>query len=95
MADWKDASQLERHFRRHRRLLRVATLAEYDASARETIDAGTYLEYRDPDTNEWRVGYYWAETGRFTGLTDDEINIVRHFRCRLRYVMDLPGSTYA
>jgi len=95
MVEWKSAEHLERHFRRHRRLLRVATVADYDASARETIEAGSYLEYRDPDTSEWRVGYYHVETGRFTGLTDDEGAIVTHFRCRARYVRDLPGSTYA
>ena len=70
-------------------------MAAYDASARETIELGTYLEYRDPDTNEWRAGYYHAETERFTGLTHDEAIIVTHFRCRVRYVVDLPGSTHA
>ncbi len=64
--------------------------------SREPLAArGTYLGYRDPDTNEWRVGYYHPETGRFTGLTDDERAIVTHFRCRARYVVDLPGSTYS
>jgi hypothetical protein len=71
-------------------------VSQYDESARQTIEVGAYFEYRDPETDEWRVGYYDPVTGRFTALTDDEAEIITHFRCPERYVADtLPGSTYA
>ena len=95
MADWQSRAELERHFRRHRRLLRVRTVAEYDASARETIDVGTYFEYRDLGNDEPRVGYYHLETQRFVGLSDDEATILTHYRCPEGYVRNnLRGSTY-
>ncbi|MDP8923148.1 MAG: hypothetical protein M3O34_09775 [Chloroflexota bacterium] len=95
MAGWRSRSELERHFRRHHRLLGVRSVAAYDASACETIDLGTYFEYRDLETGEPRVGYYHRETRRFDGLTDDETTILTHFRCPEGYVRNnLRGSTY-
>lgn len=58
MAEWKSSDHLRDHFLRHRRLLRVTTITAYAASAEEVIRLGTYLEYRDPETDEPRVGYY-------------------------------------
>jgi hypothetical protein len=59
------------------------------------IEIGTYFEYHDPETAEWRVGYYDRPTERLTVLNDDETVIVTHFRCTERYVADRPRSTYA
>ena len=90
---WKSRGHLEDHFRRHRRLLGVRTVGEYDASARETMTVGTFFEYRTGA--RWRVGYYDRGTGRLTILTDDQAEIVTHYRCPERYVETLDGSTYA
>jgi hypothetical protein len=96
MADWRSRGELEAHFHQHRRALGLRTIEEYDDSARETVAVGTYFEYRDLATDEWRVGYYEPATERFTGLTDDEAIIMTHFRCPERYVArTLRGSTYA
>lgn len=94
MADWKSPEHLASHFRAHRRLLRIATVEEYDASAQEIIEIGTSFEYRDPRTRDWRVGYYDRPTERFTAVNDDG-ELVTHLRCRERYVRGLPNSTYA
>lgn len=94
LAEWKSTDDLEDHFRSHRRLLRVATLAEYEASASETIEVGTYFEYRDPRTGAWRAGYFDRHTERFAAMNEHG-QIVTHFRCRERYVEKLPKSTYA
>ena len=96
MAAWRSAGHLRHHFTRHRRGLRVATIAAYLASADETILVGTAFEYRDPETDAPRIGYVDPFTGRFVGLSDDEEQILTHFRCNERYVTrTLPGSTYA
>lgn len=95
MADWRSRGELERHFRRHHRLLGVTTVAVYDASARETIEGGTCFEYRDLDSDDPCVGYYHPETRRFVGLSDDEVTILTHYRCPEGYVRNnLRGSTY-
>ena len=95
MADWTSRGDLEKHFRQHRRELGVSTIEEYDESARETIAAGTYFEYRDLQTDDWHVGYYDRSTRRFVALSADEFVILTHFRCPERYVArSLRGSTY-
>ena len=95
MAAWRSTEHLQDHFLRHRRRLRVASVSAYVASAEETIRVGVYFEYRDPETDEPRVGYYDPFTGRFVGLSDNEGEILTRFRCSERYVMHaLPGSTY-
>ena len=58
MPTWPSSSYLREHFRKHHRLLGARTVAEYDASARETIEAGTYFEYRGLESGGLRVGYY-------------------------------------
>jgi hypothetical protein len=73
----------------------VRTLDEYDASAWDTIERGTYFEFVDEDTGEGRVGYYDRWTERLTILSDDEAVMISHFRCPVRYVESQPGSTYA
>ena len=84
MANWKSVDDLEGHFRSHRRLLGVATVADYDASAQATIEAGAYFEYLEPRTGDWRGGYYDRATGRFTAMNESD-EIVTHFRCPERY----------
>jgi len=73
----------------------VATLDEYDRSARETMEAGTCFQYVDDESGELRVGYYDRWTERLTVLSDDEQLIVSHFRCPERYVTSRRSSTYA
>jgi len=96
LADWRSSAHLARHFRDHHRRLGVRSVAAYDASARETIEVGTYFEYRDLDSGDARVGYYDGEKQRFTALTDDGETILTHYRCSESYVANsLIGSTYA
>ena len=67
--------------------------AQYDASAQETIAIGTRFTFREPRTNERRIGYYHRDSARFT-LTDIEGFIRSHFRTDEGHVADLPGSSY-
>jgi hypothetical protein len=95
MAEWMSGERLIRHFGRHGRRLGCATIQEYDASARSTIEAGTQFEYRDPESGVWRMGWYDRFTRRFTATDQDGVFIITHFRCPERYVADtLSGSTY-
>ena len=94
--EWPSREYLASHFRTHRRRLGLRTVEAYVASARDTIEIGTYFEYRALDSNEPRVGYYDAHSGRFTALNADESTILTHYRCSESYVAEsLPGSTYA
>jgi hypothetical protein len=95
MAEWRSRADLEDHFRKHGARVGVRTVEEYEASSREVIDIGTYLEYRDRETGAWRVGYYDRATERFVAVTGDELEIVSHFRADERYVSGLWRSTYA
>jgi hypothetical protein len=92
--EWKSQHHLREHFRDHGRKLRLRTLAGYDESAKNTIEVGTRFNYRDRQTGEWRIGYYDRTTERFTAVSDDEQNIVSHFRCPEWYVAELPRSDY-
>ena len=93
---WKSRQRLEQHSRKHGRALSVPTTEAYDRSARYVIEHGTYFEYRDPKTGDWRIGYYDRGTERFVGMSDDGLIILTYFRCPERYVASiLPGSTYA
>jgi hypothetical protein len=96
MIAWGADTAFARHFRLHGRRLGCASLRAYDESARETVEIGTYFEYRDPESAEWRIGYYDRFRRRLTALTDDGLTILSHFRCSERYVAEtLPGSTYS
>ncbi len=95
MAEWRSSQHLARHFQDHHRRLRVRTIAAYDASARATIEVGTYFEYRDLDSGDDRIGYYDRRARRFTALTSDGEIILTHYRCSESYVANsLIGSTY-
>ena len=93
MAEWKSASHLEDHYRDHASEFPGASIADYDASAQDTLDVGTYFEYFHDATGEWRTGCYHRETGRLTILDADD-RIVSHFRCAESYVRNLTDSTY-
>ena len=93
MADWKTPGHLEDHYELHRGELRVRSLAEYDASAQETIALGTRFTYRDPVTGKRRVGYFHRESSRFTA-TDIDGFIRSHFSTDEAHVAGLPFSTY-
>lgn len=69
-------------------------MAEYERSALETIRDGIRFEYFDPPKNAWRVGFFDSLTRRFTGLSEDERDIVTHFRASESYVRGLVRSTY-
>jgi hypothetical protein len=72
------------------------TVADYDASARETIRFGISFTYTDPDADVPRVGYYALGTNRFTALNQSQTRILTHFIPDRgeSYVRDLPDSTY-
>jgi pyocin large subunit-like protein len=96
LAEWRSPEHLARHFRDHHHRLGARTIAAYDASARETMELGTYFEYRDLDSGDARIGYYDRETRRFTAMTGDGELILTHYRCSEAYVTNsLIGSTYA
>lgn len=91
---WRDELKRDEHFRKHRRGLRLRTIADYDRSSIETIRDGIRFEYFDPTSAKWRVGYFDRPNRRFTALSDDESEIVAHFRASESYARSLVGSTY-
>jgi hypothetical protein len=68
-------------------------MEEYDTSAQETLAIGVRFSFRDPATNDRRVGYFDRDTSRFTSLDLDGF-IHTHFRTDEAYIADLPYSTY-
>jgi hypothetical protein len=93
-AAWRTEAHRRAHFRLHGHRLRLRTVEEYDASARETIRLGVRVSYMDLDSGEDRVGYFDPDRGRFTGLSADERFIVTHFRATARYVRRLLNVDY-
>jgi len=93
MAEWRTPEHLVDHYAIHRYEFVGYSVADYDASAQETLIVGTYFEYFDDDSGGSRTGCYHRDTGRLTVLDEDD-RIVTHFRCRERYVRHLTGSTY-
>lgn len=92
MAAWKTEAHLEDHFGCHHRELRARSIAQYDASAQETIQLGVQFTYRERRTNERHIGYFHRETSRFTATTLDGL-IVTHFRTDEEYVAVQKEST--
>lgn len=74
----------------------IHTVAEYDASARETIRLGISFTYTDLDSGRAKIGYYAVGTNRFTALNRSETRILTHFVPARgeSYVRGLPDSTY-
>lgn len=93
MADWRTQQHLEDHFDRHHRELRSRSIAEYDASAQETITLGVRFTYIDISTRDRHIGYFHRDSARFTGMTLGGL-IVTHFQTDEGYVADLDASTY-
>jgi hypothetical protein len=93
MAEWRTPRHLVDHYATHGWEFAAYSVADYDVSAQETLTVGTYFEYFDDDSGEWRTGCYHRETRRLTVLDEDD-KIVTHFRCRESYVRFLSESTY-
>jgi hypothetical protein len=93
VAAWKTREHLLDHYDRHGWEFPGVSLADYDASAKQVLDVGTYFEYFHDDSGEWRTGCYHRETRRFTVLDEDD-DIIAHFRCTEAYVRQLTASTY-
>jgi hypothetical protein len=93
MAQWKSEAHLRDHFRDHRAEFPGTSFDDFDASAQDTLTVGTYFEYQDDSTEEWRTGCYHRETRRLTILDENDL-IISHFRCSERYVESLTNSTY-
>ncbi len=71
MAEWKSRRHLEDHYELHRREFPGFSMAQYDASAQETIAIGVRFTYRVRVSREPRVGYFHRETSRFTAVDLD------------------------
>src|SRR5262249_52676566 len=93
-AEWPDESYRRRKFAKHGARLRLKTVDDYDASARETIRDGLRFTYSESDPSEDRVGYFDSNRRRLTALSGDETVIVNHFRATENYVRHLENSDY-
>lgn len=93
VVEWKSRQHLEDHFGRHAHEFPGASITDYDTSAQETLDLGTYFTYTDNTTGEERTGCYHRDTERLT-ILDDADAIISHYRCPERYVRRLDDSTY-
>jgi hypothetical protein len=85
---------LRAHFERHPEV-GAKSAREYDLSARETIQNGRRFRYRDPTTNEPRVGYWNPETGLFTATEQSRKvpTILTHFPLTWERIRGFPGFT--
>jgi hypothetical protein len=93
VAAWKTEQHLRDHYGEHGAEFPGSSLADYEASAQQTLDVGTYFEFFDDVSSEWRLGCYHRETRRFTVLDEDD-RIVSHFRSAESYVRGLLESNY-
>jgi len=91
--EWKSERHLEDHYGQHGGKLRCRTIAEYDASAQETVGVGVRFTYRDRITGERRVGYFHRVSSRFVAVDLDGF-IRPHYQTDEEHVADLPQSTY-
>jgi len=92
---WTSPVQLADKFKKHGRRLGIRDIQAYMANSLDTVRRGVRFTYEDRFTSEPRVGYFDPMTGRFTAVTEDDTQIVNHFRVREGYVRDLPASDYA
>jgi hypothetical protein len=51
MARWRSTEHLEDHLLAHGTEVRARTVTEYDASAQETLEVGTYFEFWSDTVN--------------------------------------------
>jgi len=91
--DWESPEHLEDHFPLHRGELSVRSVAEYDASAQETILLGVEFSYYYDPEGIWRIGFFHRETSRFVSASLRR-RIITHFRADEAYAADLTHSTY-
>src|SRR4051794_20277542 len=70
MPAWREG-ELRKHFLKHGWKMGLATEAEYDASARRTIELGQRFTYVEKSAFLTRVGYFHRPSGRFTVVTED------------------------
>lgn len=82
---------LRRHAADHAEEMGLSSRAEYDLSARETIQNGRSFTYRDRGTGENRVGYF--HEGRFTATSQTRAvpAILSHYAMSWAQVQALPG----
>lgn len=66
---------------------------EYDASAQDTLDLGTYFTFYDDRSGEEREGCYDRASGRFVVLSVDSA-IISHYVCREGYIRRLAHNNY-
>jgi len=92
--EWDSQEDLDEHFQDHGARLNCRTVADYEQSSKRTIDEGTFFNYRDRSTGEWRLGYYERLMEHFTAVNEDGDTIVTHFRCDERYIRGLPENDY-
>ena len=90
---WRSEAHLLDHFRDHGAEVGARTVAEYDASATDTIRVGAMLGYRDRISDEWHVGYDDRTTGRLAATNEDD-ELLTHVACDERYVRSLWVSSY-
>jgi hypothetical protein len=100
-AEWVSPKQgehgpgLRDHAGKHGEQVGAKSVREYDLSARETIQNGSRFRYRDPSTNEPRIGYWNPNTGLFTATTETRGSpiILTHFPETWARLRGLPGFT--
>jgi hypothetical protein len=96
-ADWVssdgEGAGVRGHYAKHGDDVGATSAREYDLSARKTIQDGRRFTYRDPTSNEPRVGYYDPETGLFTGTSQTRGTpaILTHFKVSWQKIRTWPG----
>jgi hypothetical protein len=97
-AKWAKSQQgalgpgLRDHFDKHGRQVGARNAKQYDLSARITIKHGRQFKYRDPTTNEPRVGYWDPATGHFTATSPKgKTTILTHFPVDWAKIKSWPG----
>jgi hypothetical protein len=91
---WTSRAQLADKFNKHGRRLGIRDIHAYEVNSLDTVRRGVRFTYEDRFTSEPRIGYFDPITGRFTAVTEDDTEIVNHFRAREGYVRNLPASDY-
>ena len=81
------------HFGKHGDQIGASNLREYDISARLTIQNGRRFSYRDPTTNDPRIGYWNSATGLFTATSQTRRQpvILTHFPLSWQKIRKFPG----
>lgn len=93
---WRRTDDPEYHFALHggKGDIEVASASEYEASALETISNGIPFAYEQGVNQDPEAGYFIPSNGLFTALSDDESELLTHFRTDERYIRTRPMSTY-